>query len=231
MRGPALRSSLLALWLLPPALAAAQAKPPTVTVAAAGSVQAPPDTAVVQFQIAGQNADVKAAYAQAERQGADLRARLRELGFAPQQAHWSQYAVTPNWDYQTHRVTSYSVTAAVQLLLSDFERIAPLMNAFSGGGSTVLRGVSFELRHSDAARRQAIAAAYARAHVQAEAFAAAAGLKLGRLVSATVNAGGGVAPQPRLMAAQMASAPVAQLTPQTLDVAANVTVVYELERP
>lgn len=218
------------ILLLAPGLVAAQ-KPPTVTVSAQGSVQAQPDTAVVQFQISGQNAEVQAAYAQAQQQAEQLRAQLRQQGFAPAQAHWSQYAVSPNWDYQAHRVTSYSVTADVQLLVTDFRRLAPLMNAVSGSGSSALRGVSFELRHHAAERRQAIAAAYAAAQAQAAALAAAAGLKLGALVSASVNAAALVAPGVRLMAAAAAPAPTEQFTPQALTVTANVTAVFLLQQP
>lgn len=231
MREQSVRFTLGLLVALSPGLVMAQAKPATVTVTAQGSVEAQPDTAVAQFQIVGQDADVKTAYAQAQQQAAELRTQLKEQGFTPEQAHWSQYSVTPNWDYQAHKITSYSVNADVQLLITDFARIAPLMNAFSGGGSTTLRGVSFELRKSDAVRGRAIAAAYARARAQAEALAAAAGLRLGRLVSAGVNAGPVAVPQVRLMAAAALAAPVSQFTPQSLNVTVAVTAVYQLKQP
>ncbi len=231
-RNPLAFSALtLGLTLLSPALLQAQAKPATVTVTAQGSVQAQPDTAVAQFAISGQNADVKTAYAQAQEQAVELRAQLREQGFTPRQATWSQYSVSPNWDYQTHHITSYTVSAGVQLLITDFGRIAPLINAMSGSGSSALQGVSFELRHGAAARKAAIAAAYATARAQAEALAAAAGGKLGKLVSASVGAAPLLAPQVRLMAAEAAPAPVEQFTPQKITVTANVSVVFQLAQP
>jgi uncharacterized protein YggE len=223
--------ALLAFALVSPRLSPAQVKPATVTVSAQGSVRAQPDTAVVQFQVSGSNAELKTAYAAAEQQARQLRTQLREQGFTPAQARWSQYSVTPDWDYRTHHILSYSVSAGVQLLLTDFGRIAPLIHAFSGSGSTTLRSVSFELRKSAAARRQAIAAAYTEAHAQAAALAAAAGLKLGPLASASVNAGGLIAPRVRLMAAAAMPAPVSQFTPQSLQITASVTAVYQLVRP
>lgn len=216
--------------------AGAQMKMPqpaaTISVSAQGEFKAAPDTAVVAMEIQGRNVALKAAYAQAQAQAEKLRTLLREQGFAPQAAEWSSYRVQPNIDYKTNRVTDYSVSVSLELRFKEFQRLGPLLDAASGQGLNVVRGVSFELSDAEAAKAKAIADGYAKGLREARALAAAAGMRLGKLQSATVDSSAvGPMPMPRLMAAEaaMAPPPTAGFSPGEITVTATVRMVYEIE--
>jgi len=206
----------------------------TIQVSASGSVSADPDTAVVSINVQGHDADATTAYSAAQSQAALVRALLTEQGFTPAQAHWSRFNVQPEYDYRTsnRRVTGYIVTTAMELDLTDFAKIGPLLNGISAKGINGPSSVRFELKNQEAAKSAAIADGYRQAHQEAEALARAAGKHLDVLSYATVDV---ARPQP-IMAYSMAAtaesravaAPVQSFTPQTITVTANITAVYRI---
>ncbi len=204
----------------------------TVEVSAQGEYHAPPDTAVVQMEIRGQNAALAAAYAQARAQAEQVRRLLQQQGFAAAQAHWSGYQAQPNIDYKTQRVKDYTVSETLRLEVGDFSKIGPLVDAAGEAGLNALRGVSFELKNMDAAKAAAIGDGYRRAAAEAEALARAAGRQLAGLERATVDVAT-PAPRPILyaMAAQRMEAPppTESFTPQTITVTANIHAVFRLK--
>ncbi|MGH9417320.1 MAG: SIMPL domain-containing protein [Terriglobales bacterium] len=205
--------------------------PAVIQVSAQGQFQADPDLALVQFEVSGQNPDLSAAYTETQSQAAQLRNVLSSQGFPSTVAHWSNFQVQPNIDYRTHHVTSYTVSLYVRVELADFSKIGPLLNATSAKGLNLLRGVSFELKDTSAAKSAAIAAGYHQAQAEAQALAHAAGRQLGPLVDASVDApNGSLAPQPRMlaMASAAAPAPTEQFAPGRITVSANVRLVFSL---
>ncbi|MGN6593397.1 MAG: SIMPL domain-containing protein [Terriglobales bacterium] len=215
-------------------LAAAQMmapKEPAVTVSAQGEFKAAPDTAVVAMEIQGRNVELKAAYAAAQAQAEKLRTLLRQQGFSPEDAAWDSYRVQPNIDYKTDKVIDYTVAVNLELRFKDFHRLGPLLDAATGQGLNVVRGVSFSLSDTEAAKARAIADGYGRALREAKALAAATGMKLGELQSATVDSVNLPTPMPRYMIAEaaMAKAPTAEFTPSQITITAVVHAVYKLQ--
>lgn len=209
---------------------AAAGGPPTIQVSAQGRYQANADTVLVSMQITGDNADLKTAYSDAQRQAEQVRDLIRQQGFTPEQARWSSYNVQPNMNYQTHKLISYTVTTSVQLEFTDFSKIPTLLNAAGAAGLSAVRSVNFELKHPEAANAAAIADGYRQAHAEAEALAQAAGRQLAALARASVDTAlASPGPEPRLMAmASAAPAPTEQFTPSQITVSANVNLVYTL---
>ncbi|MGH9480951.1 MAG: SIMPL domain-containing protein [Terriglobales bacterium] len=208
----------------------AAAEGPTIQVSAQGQFEASPDTALVSMQITGDNADLQAAYREAQTQAEQVRDLLKQQGFTPEQAHWSGYSVEPNMNYQTHKLTSYTVTTSVRLEFTDFTKIAPLLNAAGAAGLSAVRNVSFELKHPEAAKAAAIADGYRQAHLAAEALAQAAGRQLQALARASVDTSlPGPVFVPRMLAmASAAPAPTEQFSPSQITVSATVNLVYLL---
>lgn len=204
----------------------------TVQVSAEGQFKADPDTAMVQMDITGQNANLKTAYAQAQAQAEQVRTLLLQQGFTPEQAHWSSYSVQPNLDYKTRKVTDYTVSTALQLETTDFAKLGPLLQAFGAAGLNALRGVSFELKNMAAAKSKAIADGYRQTRQEADALALAAGRRILALSYASVDVSSSVPmPQIRMLAqAGMAAvpAPTEQFTPRQITVTARVSAVYRM---
>ena len=103
-----------------------------------------------------------------------------------------------------------------------------LDNAITGNESAnTLNGLSFGLADDrplmDAARKEAVADAAARAALYAEA----AGVKLGRVMT-IAEAGGYAPPRPMAMEAGFAKAADVPVAPGELTISASVSVVYEI---
>ena len=204
--------------------------PDSVQVAAQGEFKAAPDTAVVSFEIHGQDRTLDKAYAAAQAQAEAVRNLLRAGGIAPEQAHLEGYSVVPNMDWERHILVDYSVNSNLRVNLSDFKQLGPLIDRAGAQGQEALRGVSFQLLHPEAAKQRAIVDAFTKARAEAEALATAAGRHLGALQSATVDVSD-YQPGPRpmmAMAAARSSAPTDSFTPDQIQITAHVQALFHL---
>ena len=111
--------------------------------------------------------------------------------------------------------------------VDDVEKVGPLVDAVSEAGATNVDSISFGLKDTKAARRQALMDAVRDARDKAEAMALGLGLKLGNVYS--IDEGGGAIVRPYEMAAMSrmkdSSTPV---MPGEVSLGANVTVRFRL---
>ncbi len=228
-------SSLWAAMLLFAGLAAAApgktAAPRILTVGVTGSFRAAPDEAILAFDAHGEAPQVADAYRQAVRQTAAIRSLLQRHAIPAQAATYSQYVTAPVINWKNQKVTGYRVDAAIQLRLSDFRLIGPLLSDAAEQNLNALRSLNFTLRHPLAAKRRAIADAYRKAQQEALALAAAAGEKLGRLRQAQLDVNLS-APRPMMMVAAFRTAApsgiVGNFHPGRITVQARLTAIFGL---
>ena len=187
-------------------LAAQQSPPqpqvPEISVSAQGEARTVPDRATVTLGVESRAATAsEAARANASLQRTILDT-LRALGFRNDQLTTANYYVRP--DYQPDpqgrnpRIVGYVVGNTVQVTLQNPERAGQVIDAALAKGANTVHGLYFYLADPAPARRAAITDAVARARVDAEALAQAAGGRLGAVLEVTT------APvaDPRLMARQ-----------------------------
>lgn len=221
--------------LLAPGRVAAQTTIPenTIQVSAEGQAKADPDTAEVSFLVTGEETELRYAYAKAQAQADQVRELLRSQGFSPESAQIGTYNVQPNLDPRSRRVIDYTVAAAITLDVTDFTKLGPLLDAAGASGLTALRGVSFLLKNQDAAKSAAIADGYRQVRQEAEALAAAAGLKLAGLDYASVDVSL-PSPIPFHVFANLGSEagpsapPTGEFTPREITVTARINAVYRV---
>jgi uncharacterized protein YggE len=134
-----------------------------------------------------------------------------------------------------HRVTGYQVTTSVSLKLRDFAKIGPvtqqLADANLGESS---QSLSYTLESMEEAKGKAVADAYRRARVSAQALASASGRVLGALSSASVDTFENIRVQPvtrmrAMVAPNAAPAPTEEFSPQNVTVTAHVNAMFELK--
>jgi uncharacterized protein YggE len=236
-----LRSFILPALSLLMGVAFAQ-EPPKVTapansiyVSADGEFEAEPDTALVQFTISAQADTSENAYRQASEATEQARKALRANGIEPKSAQFGIYSLQPVYEYRTgkQRLIGYRVSANVSLKLTDFSKVAGLIQSLSAIDQTSQQSVSYILENEETAKLKAIEDAYARARAYAQTIAKAAGRNVGELFYSTVDASGGVVPVPmmaRAMAdkAEAVPAPTEQFTPQKVTMHAHVTAIFEM---
>jgi len=207
-------------------------RPPSITVTGAGEAHAKPDFAQVQVGVVTEGATAAEALRKNNEAMSRLIVLIRKRGIEDRDVQTTQFNVTPRYKYDKEqreppKIAGYQVTNEVQVKVRDMTRLGAFLDETVSVGANQVRGVSFGVaepaRLTDEARRKAMADAQRRAHVYAEA----AGVKIGKPVMISEQAGGrpGLYPAARMEAAAVSSVPVAP-GEQTFTV--NVTVSYAI---
>ena len=219
-------------------VAAAQQSPilNSVTAGADGKYEAAPDTAVVQFNIAAQEATSQAAYDRASRAAEQVRDLMGKNGIDPASGHIGGYSIAPVFDYKSpkRKLVGYTVNTGVTLKLKDFSKIGPIVQQLTDLDLTDSQSISYTLDNMEAAKAKAVADAYHKARATAEIIASASNRPLGDLLQASVDS---FEPGPRpLMTFAKLGAPAAappppieQFTPETITVTAHVNATFALK--
>jgi uncharacterized protein YggE len=126
------------------------------------------------------------------------------------------------------RIVGYSASNVVSVELDDLSRIGDVVDAGIEAGANQLQGISFQTRDDAAARSEALRRAVQDARGQAEAMAAALGMRvagLRELVAADAN----VQPPQPYAAARFALEAATPIQPGQVDVMATVTATFFLD--
>jgi uncharacterized protein len=212
------------------------AAPNTIYTGADGKFEAPPDTALVQFNISSQADNAKAAYDQAAKQTEQTRQIMRDNGIDPKTAQIGSYSIEPMYDWKTakRKLVGYRVGTSVTLKLKDFAKVGPITQQLADSAVSESQSISYTLDNMDEAKSKAVEDAYRRARSAADSLARAAGRSVGELTYASVDTFENVRPigiTPRVMAmkAEAAPAPTEQFTPQTVNITAHVNALFNLK--
>ena len=219
----------LALAALPFA-AYAQSEPPArdrdsvISVSGTGTVSRPPDKA--SFNVSIETVEDSAAASTSKNNAVynELKARLGGAGIGEASIKTLSFNVqynprppktvpgdTARYGYITNRFLEVD---------SSVDGVGKAIDLAIGAGATNISSVTFGLRDRKGAYNQALAAAVADARSQADALAAAAGLKIVRV--RTISTGGSYAPRPMAFAAARVQADAG--TPTEIDPAGPVDV-------
>jgi hypothetical protein len=216
-----------------PALAA-EPKERIVGVSGTGEVQAQPDLATLGVGVVTNGDTAKAALAANGPAMEKVIGAVREAGVASRDLQTSGVAITPIYSRQTQpddppRISGYAVSKSVTVRLRDTSKLSTLLDALVSAGANRMYGPSFSIAEPEKLRDEARRKAVADARRKAELYAAAAGVKLGRVVSIEENE---AVVMPRFREA-MAAAPAARSNAPVetgeLDIRATVRVIYALE--
>jgi uncharacterized protein YggE len=237
-----MRLALLLSSLLLPATLLAQepvVQPHTVTVSATASVQRAPDQATLDLAVETFAATAEqASRANAQKMDALVKA-LERLGLKGDRIRTIGYNVYPEYEHRPEsprqpgeeRVVGYRATNMVQVTIDDVSRVGTIIDAAIKAGANRVTGLSFQLRNPEAARQEALRLAVGKARADAEAIAGAVGQRVGPALAVTTA---GAFPPPRIMRAQAGAmmeyskAPT-PVEPGTIDISADVTVIFTLE--
>jgi uncharacterized protein YggE len=227
--------SSLALCAVLASSAGAAELPRTATLAVTGdaTVTRAPDRAQVSFSIQTTDADAgKATSANATIANA-LTANMAKLGLPAAAVATTGYGLSysprpTKPDPANDQRYGYTVDRTIDVTVDAVERAGAVVDAGVAAGATNVNGVSFVLRDPHAAQRAAQSAALDDAVQQARALAAAAGVRLVRILAIGPAGGGVVRPMP-MMRMALAAAPVpTTIAPGDLTVQAQVTLEYEI---
>ena len=206
------------------------ARASTVTVAGTGTVSAAPDMAEITTGVVTQAPTAAQALAANSQAMARLLQALGALGIAARDIQTTSINVSPlrrqGRDGQPPEITGYEVTNQVRVKVRDVSRLGRVLDQQVGQGANLVYGIQFGQQEPaplvDEARKRAMA----DARRKAELYAAAAALKVGRVVA--VQEAGVASPRPE-MAPRVAMSAAVPVAPGEQEIQASVTVTFTLE--
>ena len=232
-------SSTLGAFLALAAPAAAQDSP-SLTVAGQARLERPADELRLQLAVVTEAAEAAAATAQNSDQMERVLAALSRAGLDPGETTTGRFSVSPRYSHRPPQaqadwrpdIVGYRVENSIQVETRKIEMAGKLIDVAVRAGANSVRSISFGLSDDRAYRKEAIAEATAHARVDALALAEAAGVRLGRLLSARLD-NAAAPPVPVRMRAESfavaASAP--PIEPGDVSIHARVTLTYEITSP
>jgi len=199
-----------------------------IMVTGSGRVVRPPDTAVVEVGVEARAAQLADATAEVDRRMRVVLERVKALGDVD--VRTTAYDIEPVGEQRqpgesSTRIVGYRVTNVVQVRTRRVDGMGRIVDAAVTAGANVVRNVHFTIDAPERAEAEARALAMQDATGKARQVAAAAGVKLGRLLSVTESG----PMRPVTMArVTMATAP-GPVEPGQLEVTITVQARYAIE--
>src|SRR3954470_744844 len=166
---------------------------PAVTVSAEALVNVEPDQAEIDIGVV---AEAKTAAQAAKDNAAKLGvviAEIKKLLKAGDQTKTVGYSVTPNYRAPNPReggkpeIVGYTATNVVQVRMAAIQDVGRLIDAATAAGANRVQRLVFTLKDEEAAQREALRNATAKAKAKAGEVAKALGVKFVRAVSVMEN--------------------------------------------
>jgi len=210
---------------------AALAEARTITVVGQGQVQEAPDQAVIVVGASHQADTAEQALSQANHAVAEMIEVLEASGIDGRDMQTSGLGLRPVYDHnrkdnQRPLLVGFTASNRLTVKVRDIASVGAVLSDLVAAGANDISSVSFGLsdpeRTQDAARRDAVADARAKATLYAEA----AGVSLGKVVS--ISEAGATMPRPEMMRTAMASMDAVPIAAGELTVSAQVQMVLEL---
>ena len=206
----------------------------TLSLTGSGEVSVAPDIASISL---GVSVDAETASAAMKQQAAQMTGvfnALKKAGIAAKNMQTGNISLNPRYDYSSRnnsppKLIGYNASNTVNIIVRDLDKLGPTLDAVVDAGGNTVNSVSFSLDDSAEAQAEAQKLAVQDALAKAELYAAAAGVKVKRII--TMNEAGGYYPQPMPMKAMRAEASDASFTPVAageVNYSASMNVVFEL---
>lgn len=189
-----------------------------------------PDQAQFDIGVVTQSATAKAA---ADQNDSRSNALIKELSAAFPAAGIKSinFSVNPNYQYPPEgapKIAGYTASKTVRLLLNDISKLQTVIDIAIKSGANSINRLTFTVRNEDSVRAEALAGAARQAQAGAAALANSLQLKLGRLLTVEEGQPVIISPPRQINFEKLQSTNLAPISPGTIDVHADVDLVYEV---
>ncbi|MPR08805.1 DUF541 domain-containing protein [Microvirga tunisiensis] len=233
----AVAAALAALCLASPALAQAPTpRQPTISVMGSGEAELKPDFARIHVTVATQAETVAQATAANNTATERVLARIQGLGIKREDIRTANFQVfqTPQQvgpDGKEMKTPKFSANHQLRITTRDLDGVGRLAGEILASGDMTFQSVTFGLDKQEEGGDKAREAAVRDARRQAEIYASAAGVSLGRLLEIRDGSAQPFEPQPDMrmsMAMAKGAESVPIVPPATIRYTANVQLVWEM---
>lgn len=202
----------------------------TVTVAGSGTVSATPDQAEITTGVVTQAPTAAQALTANSQAMARLLQSLGNLGIGPRDIQTTNISVSPQRrapkEGEPPEITGYEVNNQVRVRVRDLSRLGQVLDQQVSQGANLVYGIHFGLQEPAPLLDEARKRAMVDARRKADLYAAAASLKVGRVLS--VQEAGITPPRPE-PAPRMTMSAAVPVAPGEQEVQTTVTVTFTLE--
>lgn len=207
-------------------------RPPEVIASGRGEMRVAPSTASVVISVTTRASTAAAAASANASKLATTITAIRATGVPAADIVTMGYNVGQNWDYTQsgRQPAGFIARNSVRVEVRKLDDLGRIIDAALAGGATEVASVQFGAPTTADARRSALASAVSEARADAEAMAAAAGGRLGRVISITTGNASFPMEQDyavRELAEGNAPSPMTNISPRDLTINATVTVRWE----
>ena len=204
-----------------------------IAVTGVGRFNAAPDTALLTLGVESNAATLGEATGDAARRMSAVVARVKSFGVVDADIATVAYSVDPRMAPsdplrrdEPPRIVGYHVANVAQVTVRKLADAGSILDAAVAAGANTVRGIRFTLADPSAAQSQARASAVADALGKARQLAAAAGIKLGPVLSIRESTVSSPIPM-RAMAARAESTPI---EPGQLEITVSVDLRQAIQR-
>jgi uncharacterized protein len=209
---------------------------PSIRTTGEATVTAKPDRAIIDLGVVAQAQTAQAAAAQnATRLDSVLRA-LKNAAGTGAEIRTISYSLDPDYRYPKPggqpELAGYTARNVVQVTTPDLGAAGKIIDAATQAGANSIDRLQFTLKDDQAPRAQALREAASKARANADAIAAALGVKIAGVLFAEESAAQ-PSPRPMFAMARMAEATAAAPTPVApgnLEIHGTVTLTVEIAR-
>ncbi len=205
--------------------------PTTVTLSASADVNAQPDIADIGAGVVTQAADAGSAMKANSEKMSRVMAALKKSGIADRDIQTTGLNLQPQYRYEPNQppqLLGFQASNRVQIRMRDVGKAGQVIDLLVSQGANQLDGPTFSIDKPEPLLDKARAEAVRKARARADLYAAAAGMKVKRILTLSE----GVEYQPprpmmRMQAEAMSAAP--PVAPGEVGMTATVTMTFELE--
>lgn len=201
----------------------------TISVDATGTVRVKPDTATVNLGVQAERPTAQEAMAAAGTAAQGVIDALKAAGISEDDITTTDISLWPRTGDDGKAIVGYTATNSVNATIRAIDKAGATIDAATraAGDDARVSGISFSVSDPTAVAGEARAQAVARARVQAEELAKAAGVKVGPVEHIATVSYDAPAPMSSVGGAEARDAAV-PVQPGTQEVTARVTMVFEL---
>lgn len=204
-----------------------------ITVSGQGEVAAAPDMATVTLGVTTDAETAADAMAANSRQLTGVFDALKSAGVAPRDMQTSGLSLGPRWSNpkpgdQKREIVGFTAHNMVTVQVRKLGALGDVLDTLVKAGANNIQGLSFGIDKPGPLQDEARTKAIKDARRKAEMMAAAAGVKLGRVIS--ISEGNISAPRPMYRMATMAESAPVPVAQGEVNLSAQVTMVFALDQ-
>ena len=205
----------------------------TITLMGRGSIEQPPDVAMINVGVQVEAKTAAEAMAQQATNMNGVFAAVKAAGIADRDMQTGNMSLNPVYEYPNNarpRLTGYQASNSITIKVRKLDTLGKTLDAVVKGGGNTINGISFSVDQPDKFQNDARIEAIKDAAAKAELYAQAVGYKVKRIVTISEQEFYPQPPMPVMMRMQDMAAEATPIAAGEVSLVQTVNVVFELTK-